>query len=376
LIFALAAIVAFAAGLAACGGDSDSSDESPKTVIENATLEGIQSADLDLTLGIRSSGSEKSDLDVSVSGPFQSQEGDDYPELDIDVKATGTVEGDDVDFEGGLVLLPNSAFVSYQGTEYEVDPTTFSFAESTFNQALGQGGGGGGSTACQESLGGLDVSSFTQDLKNEGSADVGGTETTKLSGRLDLSGAVDQAIKLSEDPACSAQLRATGSFPSKAELESSRDKVEDSVKTGSIEIYVGDDDIVRRIAGEIVVEPKGAGGDSSTIEFDLTLNGVNEDQEIAAPDSAQPLGELFAKLGVNPLELLGAAQQGDFEGLLEQFGGVEGLPDLGGKKGGSGSGGGGGGDRGGNGGGGVMSFGDCAKEAATAADLQKCAEQL
>jgi hypothetical protein len=277
------------------------------------------------------------------------------------------------------VLLPNSAYVNYRGTEYEVDPTTFSFVESALNQAQGQGGGGGGSNACQESLGGLDVSSFTQDLKNEGSAEVGGTETTKLSGRLDLSGAVDQAIKLSEDPACSAQLRATGSLPSKAELESSRDKLEDSVRTGSIEIYVGDDDIVRRIAGEIVVEPKGAGGDSSTIEFDLTLNGVNEDQEIAAPDSAQPLGELFAKLDVNPLELAGALQQGDFEGLLEQFDGVEGLPDLGGKKGGSGSGG-GGGDRGGNGGGGggggVMSFGDCAKEAATAADLQKCAEQL
>ena len=376
LVIFLAALVALPATLAACGG-SDSSDESPQTVIENATLEGIESADLDLSVQVKSSGSEASNLDISVTGPFQSQKGDDVPELDIDAKVSGTVEGDDVDFNGGLVLLPNSAYINYDGVEYEVDPTTYSFVESALNQAENQGeGGSSGANACQESVGALDIASFTENLKNEGSADVGGTSTTKLSGELNIDGAIDQAIELSEDPACSSQLRSTGSFPSKEELERARREVGDSVQSGTVEIYVGEDDIVRRLAGEVVVEPKGAGGDSSTINFDLTLNGVNEEQEIAAPDSAQPLGELFVKLDINPLELAGALQQGDFESILKQFGDIEGLPDIGGGKGDSGSNGGSSEGGGNSGGGGVMSFGDCAKEAETAADLQKCAEQL
>ena len=112
-----------------------------EAVIEDATLEGIESADLDLSLKVKSTGKEGSDLDVSVSGPFEEQEGS-RPARSWTSKSTakGNYKGEDVDFDGGLVLLPTSAFVGYEGVEYEVDPTTFSFVESLLDRSQQEGG--------------------------------------------------------------------------------------------------------------------------------------------------------------------------------------------------------------------------------------------
>ena len=221
IALALTAIAALGTGLVACGGGS-SSDESPQAVIEDATLEGIKSADLDLSLKVRSTGKEGSDLEVSVSGPFEEQEGGDRPQLDIDATAKGNYKGDDVDFDGGLVLLPSSAFVSYEGVEYEVDPTTYSFVESLLDSSQKEGGSeSSGIKECREAVGALDFTKLGENLKNEGSADVGGTETTKLSGDLDPNGASDLLTELTENPACKGQLSAAGEIPSVGDLKKS-----------------------------------------------------------------------------------------------------------------------------------------------------------
>jgi hypothetical protein len=381
----LAAIGALGAGMAACGG-GDNSEESPQAVIEEATLKGIHSADLEASLKVRSSGKKGSDLDVSVSGPFEGQEGSDLPQLDIEAKVKGNYKGDDVDFDGGLVLLPNSAYVNYKGVEYEVDPTTFSFVESVLDQAQ-QGGQGEskGSNNCKEAVGALDFTKLADNLKNEGSVDVGGTSTTKLSGELDPTGATDLLAELSDNPACRGQLSAAGQLPSTGELEKSGDELKRSLKSAHVEFYVGDDDIVRRIVAHVVVEPKDSGKERSEIDLDITLNGVNEEQEIVAPSGAKPLSDLFLKLGINPLELAGALQKGEgLQSLLEQFGKKSGdglpggglpggLPDFGG---GGGAGGEGGGAGGGSGAERALSYAECVRGATSAADLQKCAEQL
>ncbi len=377
IALALAAIAALGTAMVACGGGG-SSDESPQAVIEDATLEGIQGADLDLSLKVKSTGKEGSDLDVSVSGPFEEQEGSDLPQMDIDATAKGTYKGKDVDFEGGLVLLPNSAFVGYEGVDYEVDPTTFSFVEGFLDRSQKESGAESkGITGCREAVGALDFTKLGENLKNEGSADVGGTETTKLSGDLDPQGAIDLLSELSENPACRSQLDAAGKIPSVGDLKKSGDELSNSLKTAHVEFYVGDDDIVRRIVADVVVEPKGSGKERSEIDLDLTLNGVNEEQEVAAPSGAKPLSDLFLKLNVNPLELAGALQRGEgLQSLLKQFeknsGGLGGLPGLGGSGtsgGGSSGGGEGGAER-------ALSYAECVRGAESAADLQKCTEEL
>ncbi|MET0557052.1 MAG: hypothetical protein ABW065_00055 [Solirubrobacterales bacterium] len=357
----LAALLALAATLAACGSSSKS-DEDPQKVVESATLEGVKSGNIDLSLGVEAEGKEGGDVKVSLSGPFQTTGGkESLPELDMTAKANGSLEGEDVDFEGGITVLSDRAFVNYKGTEYEVDPTTFGFVKSSFEQAQqgsGEESGSADVSACQEAAEGLKFGDFFETLENEGSADVEGTSTTKVSGDLNVGGAIDALIKLTENPACASQLEAAGPLPI-GELEAAKSEVTGAVKKAHAELYVGDDDIVRKVAAELSVEPKGS-NEKVDIDLELTLSGVNEDQTITAPSGAKPLEGLFRQLNVNPLELLEAAQgEGGFEGLLEGL--------MEGATGGSSSGG------GSNGGGSQQEYLDCLKEANSPTDLQHCA---
>ena len=314
-LFATLAVLATA--LAACGG---SSGDDPQAVVENATLEGVKSGELDLSLRVRSSGAEGGNLELSLSGPFQGQGGENLPELDIDAQATGEVKGESIDFDGGVVLLSDRAYVNYKGTEYEVDPTTFGFIKSSLEQAGKQGseGDAGNPTACQEAVSGLKVSEFAKGLKDEGSADVEGTSTTKVSGELNAGKAIDALIELTEDPACSAQLEAAGPLPL-GELEKAKREVSTALKRSHVELYVGDDDIIRKVAAEFTIAPKGEG--TVDVQLEFSLGGVNEDQQIGAPSGAvKPLEVLFQKLGINPLELLEEATSGGgLGGLLEKL---------------------------------------------------------
>lgn len=323
----VAALFALSMILAACGSDSSSSDksgESPQAVLDEATLQGIDSGDIDLSLGLKATGPEGGNVDIALSGPFQSLGKGELPKLDLNATAKGSVGGDKVDFDGGLVLLPNIAYVNYEGTEYEIDPGTFVFIESVLKEAQREAGaetGPAGAAACQEEFGKLKVADFLEDGANEGSADVEGTTTIKVSGDLDVSAAIDAVLNVVETRACRTQLAAAGPLPSQAEVEKAKDQVNRSLKSAHVDIYVGDDDIVRRISARLGIEPKGSGKGPKKVEVDLDLKlaGVNEEQEIEAPENAKPLNKLFFKLGVNPIELLG---------LLRGEGGGEGLSEL------------------------------------------------
>jgi hypothetical protein len=365
----LAAFAALATAFAACGSSSSSSED-PQKVIDNATLEGITSGNLDLSLGVKSEGKEGGDVSVSLSGPFQAGSKGNLPQLDLAVKANGSVNGQNVDFDGGLTLLSDRAFVGYKGTEYEVDPTTFGFVKSGFEQAQQQGSSESNSadvTACQEAATGLKVGDFVDNLTNEGSADVDGTSTTKVSGDLNATGAIDAIVKLTENPACSAQLEAAGPLPL-AELEKAKGEVSSALKKAHVEVYVGDDDIIRKIAAELTIEPKGSSTEKVEIEFELSLGGVNEDQSISAPANAQPLEKLFLQLGVNPIELLEATNGGGagLGGLLE---GITGGSSSSGESS-SGE------ESSSGGAAGQQAYLNCLKGATTPADLQKCASLI
>ncbi len=363
----LAALAALVTGVAACGSGGGSDD--PQQVIDNASLEGVKSGNVDLSLAIKAEGKEGGDANIELSGPFQSGGKGDLPQLAMTASVKGSSVGESIDFEGGLTLLSDRAFVNYEGTEYEVDPTTFGFVRSAFEQAQQQGGSEGNPAdvaACQEAASGLEVGDFVENLNDEGSADVDGTSTTKVSGDLDVGSVIDAIIKLTEDPACSSQLEAAGPLPI-GELEKAKSEVAGGVKKAHVEVYVGDDNIIRKLAAEMTIEPKGTSGEKVEVEFELALSGVNEEQDISAPSGAKPLQGLFQKLDINPIELLEGASSG--EGLGNLLEGISG----GGSSSGSGSSGGGGSSSGSSGGGDYRS---CLENAKTPADLQQCASMI
>jgi hypothetical protein len=357
--------IALASVFAACGGGSDdggNSGEDAQQLVEDATLEGVKSGELDLSLHVTSEGKEGGEIDVSLSGPFEAGVKDELPRVELSAEAKGTAGGEDIDFDGGLTLLTDRAFVDYEGTTYEVDPTSFSFLKGAFEQAQQRGGEEEDLTACQKAAEGIEFSQLADNLKNDGEADVEGTSTTKVSGDLDVSGAIDAVIDLTEDPACSAQLEAAGPLPLD-ELEKAKDELSQSIEKTHVDLYVGDDDIVRKVAAELTIAPPDAGREKVEMELELTLSGVNEEQSISSPANAKPLQGLFDKLGIDPLELLEEGSEGDLSGLLESLSDA-----IGGSSSSAGD---------SSGGSSRNDYRECLREAAkTATDLQQCANLL
>jgi hypothetical protein len=371
VLVALAALVALASLLAACGGGGSSSGgssgEDPQKVIESATLEGVKSGNLDLSLNVNAEGQEGGKVKVNLSGPFEAGTKEELPQLAMDVKATGDVGGSNVDFDGNLTLLTDRAFIGFEGETYEVDPTTFGFVKSSFESAQQeQGGQEMGTTACQKAAEGIDFGKIVENLSNDGSAEVDGTETTKLSGDLNVAGAVDAVVKLSEDPACSSELEAAGPLPL-GELESAENELKTAIKKAHVEIFVGSDHIVRKFAAELTVEPKDAKGEKVELEIELSLGEVNEKQTFKSPSGAKPIQGLFEKLGVNPIELLEGGGAGGLGGLLE--GVTSGI--TGGESSGSGS-----SEASGPSASGQAAFQECLEEVKTTTQIQKCAKYI
>jgi hypothetical protein len=327
----LAAFLALAAILSACGGGGGSSED-PQKVIESATFEGIESGEMDLSLNVKATGDNGGNLTAEVSGPFQSTGKQSLPELGLAIKASGEVEGENIDFDGGLTVLNDRAFIAYEGKNYEVDPTTFGFIKSSFEEAQQEGSKESQTaevTACQKAAEELDLAEFVDNLENEGSEDIDGTGTTKLSGELNPKNAVEAIIKLSESPACSSELDATGALPLD-ELKAEKGELTEAIKDAQITMNIGEDDhIPRKVAADMTIEPKGS-GEKVELEFEITLSKVNEKQTIKAPAGAESLEQLFEQIGVNPFELLGAMQGGggDLGGLLEGVTGGESSSEL------------------------------------------------
>jgi len=372
----LAAFAVLAAILSACGGGGGGSSEDPQKVIESATFEGIESGELAMLLNVKSEGENGGNVKVDLSGPFQSTGKQSLPELGLSIKVDGEAEGKSVNFEGGLTVLNDRAFVAYDGTNYEIDPTTFGFIKSGFEEAEQEGAKestGGEVTACQKEAESLDLGEFVDNLENEGSEDVDGT--TKLSGDLNPKSAVEAVVKLAESPACSSQLDATGMLPLD-ELKSQEAEITDAVKKAHVTVNIGEDDhIPRKVDADLTIEPKGT-GETAEVELEFTLSKVNEKQSIKAPAGAEPIEKLFEQLGVNPLELLSGGS-GGLGGLLE---GIEG-----GSSGGGGEEGNGPADEIGEqleekleeanlpSAESSKEFTECLQEAESAADVQKCA---
>jgi hypothetical protein len=374
-VLLLAAFAALAAILSACGGGGGGSSEDPQNVIESATFKGIESGEIALSVKVESEGDKGGNLKLDLSGPFQTTGKNSLPELALAIKANGDAEGENLNFDGGLTVLNDRAFIAYGGTNYEVDPTTFGFIKSGFEEVEQEGAkesGGGETTDCQKAAESLNLGEFIDNLENEGSEDIDGVGTTKLSGDLNPKSAVEAIIKLTENSACSSELEATGAVPLD-ELKEQQSELTKTIKKAHVTVNIGEDDhIPRKIAGEMTIEPKGS-DEPAEVEFEFTLSKVNEKQTIKAPAGAEPIEKLFEKLGVNPFELFGLLEGGGSGGLGNL------LEDIVGES------------SGGSGGGiggeieknleeaelpsveGSKEFTECLDNAESAADVQKCA---
>ena len=317
-LLALPIAALLALSVAACGGDDDGggdNGEDPQAVLE-ATFNNdadVQSGTFNVSINLDAEGDQGGNVETSIGGPFQSEEGD-VPSFDVEGSLKAETPIQDFDVSGGLISTGQAAYVSYQDTAYQVPQDGFDAFAQRFIQLQQQNekqtGGDAGNFL--KSLG-VDPTTWLSNLENEGTEDVEGAETIHISGEADVPKLVADLQTLAENAGPSAEQ------VSPEQLS----QLEGIVKEAQFDIYSGvDDDILRKIEASLELEaPEGTPGASGTIavDFELTLGEINEPQEIAAPGDAQPLDALLQEFGADSSVL---------EGIL---GGASALPEAGGE---------------------------------------------
>jgi hypothetical protein len=356
LAFAIAGLIATGLLAAGCGGGG----EDPEDVL-TATFSGdhqVNSGTLDMTVSGSVEGSTGGNIDASVSGPFQAEEGQ-FPQFDLTASVTGEGAGQSVDFQGGLTSTGDKLYVTYQDTPYEVPDDVFKQVQQNYQaNSAGTTDSGSFQERCQQAAdqGGFDASlcetdplSLVTNLDNEGDEDVEGTETVHVSGDInvkEIGNLATEAIAASP----------SGQFLPSDQLDQLSQQFEDAIDEASFDVYSGkDDDILRRLdlslsvtapeSAALVVPVSGASADLS-----ISLGAVNEPQTVEAPSGAKPFKDLLDQVGGSnlPLDALGGG----------------GIPDLGGGSSG-----------GGTGGGSSDAYLNCVQSANTPSEIANCANE-
>jgi hypothetical protein len=343
--------------IAGCGSDDDSSED-PQAVLDETFNNDtkVTSGDLSLTASVNAEGDQGGSFEASLSGPFQGDPDNEnaVPQLDWTVSASGSGAGQSIDFTGGAVVTDDNAYVEYQDQAYEVGTDTFSQLRDAFETQAEAAGGdssadqgtfqeqcasaieqaGGDASACD-----IDLESWLTDLSNDGTEDVGGTETIHISGDANIERILTDIGNLASSV---PQASSSGFDPSQLSAASS------AVTDASIDVYSGaDDHVLRKLDVNLTIDPSAIAPGGAvpigeiTISFAVEIDGLNETQTIEAPSGAKPISELLSNLGVDPSVLGGAL-----------------------------------GAAGGAGGGAGGDYLQCVQQATTPAEINDCASQL
>lgn len=278
--------LALALAAAGCGGDEGAGAEGADELLKRGFSTDVDSGDIDAEMKLKLEGQEGSDgtLRLELSGPFRSRGPTKMPDADLDFSASG--QG--INLEGGLVLLPENAWIEFGGETYEVGEKLWSRAKESLNT------GGGQETFADAGVKPLDWIKGAETGEGE---EIAGTETTKVTGELDVPSMLADFNRLSPD--------------STAMPPGTLDQVEEAIGPVQFEAWIGEDDIWRRVSAQTSFtvpegQRQGAGGiKGGQVSLDMTLEAPNEEVSIDSPGAGRPLSELLRALGVPPEALLG-----------------------------------------------------------------------
>lgn len=278
--------LALALAAAGCGGDEGAGAEGADELLKRGFSTDVDSGDIDAEMKLKLEGQEGSDgtSRLELSGPFRSRGPTKMPDADLDFSASG--QG--INLEGGLVLLPENAWIEFGGETYEVGEKLWSRAKESLNT------GGGQETFADAGVKPLDWIKGAETGEGE---EIAGTETTKVTGELDVPSMLADFNRLSPD--------------STAMPPGTLDQVEEAIGPVQFEAWIGEDDIWRRVSAQTSFtvpegQRQGAGGiKGGQVSLDMTLEAPNEEVSIDSPGAGRPLSELLRALGVPPEALLG-----------------------------------------------------------------------
>jgi len=301
IAFVLVAGLAAVAALPGCGG-GDEAGADPQQILDDALggEGGVDSGVLEVGLDVASSGEGAGDLPIDLAaelgGPFQSNGPAELPSVDFELSASIDAGGMPLDIDGGLTLTGDGAWVGFQGAEYQLDDATFEALEAAYEQSAAEQD----DRRQQGSLAqfGIDPRDWVTDLTNEGTEDLDGDEVVHVSGTADVP-------KLVSDLNGVAQQTGQATALGDADL----DALARTVDAATIDVYAtSGEHALRRIdVGLGLADPSGGSGELD-VELSIGIADPGSEQDISAPEDAQPLSELLGRIPGGVPELgLGAA---------------------------------------------------------------------
>jgi hypothetical protein len=279
-------VLALVALLAGCGGGGGGEDA--KQTVEDAFSHSIKSANVTLNMTAKVDGVQQLEqpITVKLSGPYQSNGKGKLPSLNWNASFSGGGQS----VSGGLISTGDNAFVSYQGSNYEVGEQQVAqinqqLASQTQNKTLKDFG--------------IDPTNWLVDPSTEGDEDVNGVSTTHVTADVDVGKMLNDLNKVVQQAG-----GAMGTSTPQQITPQQIDQIKQVVKDPKIDVYVGkDDDTLRRLNVSVNFEIPEAqrsqfqGATGGNLTFSLDFANVGEQQTVTAPPNPKPLSELQGALG-------------------------------------------------------------------------------
>jgi hypothetical protein len=291
------------------------------------------------------------------------------------------VSGGGQTFTAGALTTGESAFISYQGTDYRVPDRQFERYKRQIERDARRDDQNNNFTFAQL---GINPRDWIENPKNEGTEDVGGAQTIHVSADVNVGAFVDDLDNVLQR---ASRLGVQNQQVPDDLSERQKRQLEEAIQDVRFDLWTGEEDkILRRIEVEFGFEVPRAlrqdtqGVEQGNVEMALEIADVNQEQTINPPEDARPLSELQNTLGLGALGGLGGSGGGGSGGSSGGGGGSSGGGGSAG--GGGGSSGGGGSDLGSGGGSSGLDsersqrYLDCLGKANRPADIEKCAAIL
>lgn len=265
--------------LAGCGGESATSSPGRALAQTAAKLGEITSGTLRFELSVDPH-EEGGSFGFELDGPFALGEPGELPMAEIEYTQTADDERETVT----LTSTGEQAFITVDGTAYELPPERADELRSA-GEAVGGGGERGGG------LEELRIDEWIRDAKSSDGGDVGGTDTDKIEADLDVVAAANDLIEV---------VKSFGG-PSLDPIEGPEaEQLRDAVRDAKLEVWTGDEDrLLRRLHIEADFDPELPDGleelaraAGSKVTFDLEIDNPNSEVSVEPPEDPRPASEL------------------------------------------------------------------------------------
>ena len=279
-------VVLVVLGLALFGG----SEEEATELLDRAFETPIGSADvaIDTSLEINGVRQLEQPVRLQIRGPYRSGSNRTIPQFDLAINFSGGGQN----FAAGLVSSGQNAWVEFLGQAYEVGAQQV----ATVNQQIATGAARQQSRSLREF--GVDPRSWLEDPSIEGDEEIAGAETQHVSAGINVGRMLEDLNTVGQR----ASGQVGGGGAARQLSAEQRERIERIVQDPEFDVYVGEDNRVRRLSTVLDLEVpeedrrESGGATSGKVAFSAEFSNVGSPQAITPPQQARPINDLVTQL--------------------------------------------------------------------------------